>query len=145
MRLLPADRLLGLALLLLAAGAAWHALSLEVPFAADPVGPSAFPAVVAALLGLAALAMILRPGHGWERPHRSLPGLLSLLAMFAYAFALVPLGFVPATFLLCLVIARAFEGSWPQSVLASAVTAPGLWLLLDRLLDLPLPKGPVGF
>jgi putative tricarboxylic transport membrane protein len=142
---LRADRILGVVLLLLAAGAAWHAQSLVVPFAADPVGPRAFPTVVAVVLGASALLILLRPRGGWESPPRSLPGLVCILAMLGYALALQPLGFVPATALLCLVIARAFDGTWLQSLISAVAIAPGLWLLLDKALDLPLPKGMFGF
>jgi len=38
-----ADRILGLALIALGLGAAWSAMQLQVPFAADPLGPSPFP------------------------------------------------------------------------------------------------------
>ena len=44
------NRLLGGALLAVAGGAAALMLRLDVPFAADPVGPRAFPIVVAAVL-----------------------------------------------------------------------------------------------
>lgn len=139
------DRSLGVALLLVAAGALWHALSLQIPFAADPLGPKAFPGVIAMVLGLAALALLLRPGLGWEAGGPPWRGLACIAAMAAYAFLLIPLGFILATALLCLVIARAFAGSWAQSLLAAAVTAPALFLLMDTLLDLPLPRGPLGF
>lgn len=139
------DRALALLLLLLAALAIWSAQGLVVPFAGDPVGPKAFPTVVALVLGLAALALLLRPGLGWESAGRPWRGIVCIAAMLAYAFIVVPLGFILSTALLCLVIARAFAGNWAQSLLAAALTAPGLFLLLDRVLDLPLPRGPLGF
>ena len=57
---------------------------------------------------------------------------------------LAPLGFVPATFLLAAVVALAFGARPMQAAAVGAVTAPALWLLLDRLLDLPLPRGVLG-
>lgn len=138
------DRLLGLALLALGAGIAWHAQSLEVAFAADPIGPRAFPTLVAAVIGGCGLFVALRPNALWEPAEQVVPGLAATAAMAAYALLLVPLGFIPATFLLCIVIALAFSARPLQAVLSAAVTAPGLWLLLDRLLDLPLPRGPLG-
>ncbi|MFC3125650.1 tripartite tricarboxylate transporter TctB family protein [Pseudoroseomonas globiformis] len=139
------DRVLALALLGVAMLAARHAARLEVPFAADPLGPKVFPAVIAALLGAASLTLLLRPGLGWESAGRPWRGLACILAMLAYAPLLSPLGFILATGLLCLVIARAFGGSSMQCGMAALVTAPALFLLLDRLLDLPLPRGPFGF
>ena len=143
-QVLTADRLLGLALLLLAGGAAWHVLWLDVPFAADPVGPRAFPVIVAAALGACGLVLLVQPGLPWPRGERLLPGPLAVAVMVAYALALPGLGFVPATFLLAAAIALAFGARPVQAVVTGAVTAPALWLLMDRLLDLPLPRGPLG-
>ena len=64
--------------------------------------------------------------------------------MLAYAPLLVPLGFLPATALLAAVIALAFGARVVQAAVVGAVTAPALWLLLDKLLDLPLPSGLLG-
>lgn len=140
-----ADRLLGAALVALAAGVVWHAAALEVAFAADPVGPKAFPIAVALAMGACGLALLVRPLVVWEKAERILPGIAATVAMAAYALLVAPLGFILATFGLCLVIALAFDAKPVQAVLTSAVTSPLLWLLLDRLLDLPLPKGPLGF
>lgn len=139
------DRALALVLLAIALGAIWHAQSLEVPFAGDPVGPRAFPTVIGAVLGVAALAIAIRPSAGWAMARQAWPGVVCVLAMLAYGFALAPLGFIIATALLCIVIARAFGGRWTQAVLVAVLTGPGLFLLLDIVLDLPLPRGPLGF
>jgi putative tricarboxylic transport membrane protein len=139
------DRLLAVVLVALAAGAIWHAWSLVVPFAADPVGPSAFPIAIALLLGISAVLIGLRPTTVWPMAEKRLPGPVAVLAMLAYALLLQPLGFIIATALLCIAIAMAFGGGWWRALLVGAVTAPALWLLLDQLLDLPLPSGPLGF
>jgi putative tricarboxylic transport membrane protein len=139
-----ADRALGTALVAVAAGVIWHARSLEVAFAADPVGPKAFPIAVAVVVAVCGLLLLARPVTVWQPAERVLPGLAALVAMAVYAVALVPLGFVPATAALCLVVALAFGAKPLQAVATALVTAPALWLLLDRLLDLPLPRGPLG-
>jgi len=138
------DRLLGLALMALGAGIAWQAQALEVAFAADPIGPRAFPTLVASVIAGCGAFVVLRPNALWAEAEQVVPGLAATAAMAAYALLLVPLGFIPATFLLCVVIALAFAARPLQAVLAGTVTAPGLWLLLDQLLDLPLPRGPLG-
>ena len=140
-----ADRLLGAALVALAGGVVWHAATLEVAFAADPVGPKAFPIAVALAMGACGLALLLRPIVVWERAERIRPGLAATAAMAGYAVLVAPVGFIPATFGLCLAIALAFDARPLQAAVTALVTAPLLWLLLDRLLDLPLPKGPLGF
>ncbi len=138
------DRLLGATLVALAAGVAWHAQALEVPFAADPVGPRAFPTALALALAVCGALLVAAPATPWDRAERVLPGLAVTAAMLGYAFLLVPLGFIPATAILCAVVALAFGASALQAALSALVTAPALWALLDRALDLPLPRGPLG-
>jgi putative tricarboxylic transport membrane protein len=138
------DRVLGGLLILLAAGAAWHAQTLVVPFAADPVGPRAFPTIVAAVLGLSGLALMIRPGPvttefgAWPR------AVAIALASLVYPLLLQPLGFVPATALLCFVCALAFRARPVGAAVSAVITAVAFFVLLDRLLDLPLPRGPLG-
>lgn len=138
------DRVLGCLLILVAATAAWHAQTLVVPFAADPVGPRVFPTIVAAVLALSGLAMLLRPGHlvmefgAWPR------AAAIVVASLLYPLLLQPLGFTPATALLCFVSALAFHGRLLGAAVAAVVTAVAFFVLLDRLLDLPLPRGPLG-
>lgn len=135
------NRLLGLGLVGAAVGTAWLSIQLEVPFAADPIGPKAFPIVVAAVLALCGLGLLFQRGAPWPRAERRAPGPVVVLAMLAYAPLLQPLGFLPATALLAGVIALAFGARPVQAAIVGGVTAPVLWLLLDKLLDLPLPKG----
>lgn len=136
-----ADRILGLVLLALGLGAAWSAMQLEVPFAADPLGPSPFPATVALLLALCGLAMLLRPVHGFARPERLAAPPLLVLAMVGYALLMVPLGFMVASALMASAVALLFGARVLAAGLTGVVTAVALWLLFDKLLDLPLPKG----
>ena len=138
------DRVLGGVLVLLAAAAAWHAQTLVVPFAADPVGPKVFPTIVAAVLALSGLALLVRPSRVvmefgmWPR------AMAILAASFMYPLLLQPLGFVPATTILCFVSALAFRGRLIGAAVAGVLTAVAFFVLLDRLLDLPLPRGPLG-
>jgi putative tricarboxylic transport membrane protein len=57
----------------------------------------------------------------------------------------VPLGFLLATALLALGVALLFGARWLAALLTGAATSAVLWALFDRVLDLPLPKGPLGF
>ncbi|WP_176559518.1 tripartite tricarboxylate transporter TctB family protein [Rubellimicrobium roseum] len=138
------DRALGLIFLVLGIGAMWHAQSLQVAFAADPIGPKPFPTIVGGVLALAGAALLIRPERmAWH------PGSWSKVAAVAvasivYPEVLIPIGFVPATSLLCLVLARALGGGWVQSIIASAITAAAIFALIDVLLGLPLPRGPLG-
>ena len=136
-----ADRILGLALMGLGAAGAWSAMQLEVPFAADPLGPSPFPTTVALVLALCGLGMLLRPVHGFALPERLLAPPLMVVAMVGYALLMVPLGFMPATALMATAVALLFGAKPLAGGAVGLITAVSLWLLFDKLLDLPLPKG----
>lgn len=137
------DRALGLVFLLFGIGAIWHAQSLQVAFAADPIGPKPFPTIVGGVLALAGAALLVRPEQiAWH------PGAWSKVAAVAvasiiYPELLIPMGFVPATSLLCLVLARALGGGWARSIVASVIIAVAIFALIDLLLGLPLPRGPL--
>ena len=67
-----ADRMLGIALIGLAAFIAVQAMQLKTTFSYEPVGPKAFPIVLAIVLALLALVMVFRPGPDGEWPHKAL-------------------------------------------------------------------------
>ena len=141
---MTAGRLLGLFLLALAALAIWSAQSLIVPFAADPLGPRAFPTTVALLMGLCGALLLLQRGAPFERPERLAAPPLLVLVMAGYALLLVPLGFLLATVLLASGVALLF-GARPLAAMGTGlITSAALWALFDRVLDLPLPKGFLG-
>ncbi|MBC7434223.1 MAG: tripartite tricarboxylate transporter TctB family protein [Rubritepida sp.] len=138
---MTADRWLGAGFIALGGWAFWIAWGLQVPFAADPLGPTPFPATVALVVALCGLGMVLRPVHGFVRPERLAAPPLLVGDMVAYALLMVPLGFMVATALMATAVAWLF-GARPLAALGvGVVTALLLWLLFDKLLDLPLPKG----
>ena len=136
-----ADRWLGAGFIALGAWAFWVAWGLQVPFAADPLGPTPFPATVAVVVALCGLGMILRPAHGFAWPERVAAPPLLVFAMVGYALLMVPLGFMPATALMATAVALLFGARPLAAATVGVVTAILLWLLFDKLLDLPLPKG----
>lgn len=141
---MTAGRLLGAFLLALAGLAIWSAQSLEVPFAADPLGPRAFPSTVALLMGVCGMLMLIPRGPDFEWPERLAAPPLLVLVMAGYALLLVPLGFLLATLLLAAGVALLF-GARPLAAIATGlITSAVLWALFDRVLDLPLPKGFLG-
>lgn len=138
---MTADRILGAVLIALGLLAARSAMQLEVPFAADPLGPSPFPATVALVMALCGLGMVMRPVHGFSRPERLAAPPLLVLAMIGYALLMVPLGFMVASALMASVVALLFGARIGAAGVVGVTTAVALWLLFDKLLDLPLPKG----
>lgn len=138
---MTADRWLGAGFVALGAWAFWVAWSLQVPFAADPLGPTPFPATVALVVALCGLGMLLRPVHGFAPPERLAAPPLLVMAMIGYALLMVPLGFMPASALMATAVALLFGARPLPAGTVGVVTAVALWLLFDKLLDLPLPKG----
>ena len=62
-----------------------------------------------------------------------------MLSIYAAVFEL--LGFIPASILFAIAMARLYEGSWKVSVIAGVALSVGLYLLFDKALDVPLPLG----
>lgn len=139
------DRLTGLVFALLGLGAIWHAHGLQVAFSSDPVGPKAFPMIIGGVMFLAGAALVVRPHDvEWEGGRWPLVALVAM-ASLVYPLLLIPLGFVLATTLLSFIVARALGGGWWQSAVAGAALSAAIFLLIDILLGLPLPTGPLGF
>lgn len=140
---MTSDRMLG-ALCLAAAGAmAWAARDYTAAIAYEPVGPRAFPLLLAALIAACGAWLVARPS-----PHAAVvagarvrPLLVSIAAIVAYALLFQPLGFTVATALLAVPVGVAFGGRWRQSLLGGLGLGLGLYLLFDRLLDVVLPVG----
>ncbi|UPY34997.1 tripartite tricarboxylate transporter TctB family protein [Sediminicoccus sp. KRV36] len=141
---MTAGRVLGLLLLALAGLAIWSAQSLEVPFAADPLGPRAFPTAVALIMAACGALLLLPRGAAFEWPERLAAPPLLVVVMAGYALLLVPLGFLVATLLLASGVALLFGARPLAALVTGLITSAALWGLFDRVLDLPLPKGFLG-
>ncbi|MDX6751366.1 tripartite tricarboxylate transporter TctB family protein [Geminicoccaceae bacterium 1502E] len=109
----------------------------------DPLGPAAFPRIVAVPLGLFALVLVVRPDAepAWPRARVLLRQLNALLVLVLYALLLEDLGFPLATFLAVTLLARELGARWRASLLTGIGLGAGLWTLFDPLLGLPLPLG----
>ncbi|QFT86178.1 Tripartite tricarboxylate transporter TctB family protein [Halomonas sp. THAF12] len=140
---IAADRLLGLALIGLAAFIAVQSLQLQVPFSYEPVGPKAFPLGLAALLAILSLVLMFKPGEDGEWPAPGLAlrllGVLGLLLVYALLFT--RLGFIPASFLVVATLARLFGASWTKALLTGLLLATGSDFLFTEGLGIGLPDG----
>lgn len=140
------DRILGVGALLLALFLTWHGYDLEAPFAYEPVGPKAFPLLLAAVIGLCGLRLLIKGGHEVE-PNP--PGANSRIAvmvglLFGYALLFQWLGFVIATAVMAALVGRLFGGSWVKCVVGGVALGLGFFLLFDKVLDVVLPAGLLG-
>lgn len=137
------ERIFGGVLLLVSLAGIWIGWDLRPPVSYEPVGPRAFPLLVLALLGVCAV-MLMREKTSdtvWAPP----PVLRRIGALFlivlAYALLFDKLGFIVATALMTIPVARFFGGSWKQSVAGGLGLGVGMFIFFDRLLDVALPTG----
>ena len=139
----PRDRAAGFVLVLLGAASGLEAMTFNVAFMTDPVGPKALPLLVAATLVGAGARMIIRPRPTAEFPHaRDLRRIaLAAAAFITYALALPWPGFFVSTPAVIATLGKLFDGPRRGSVLAGATLSAALWLLFVTLLSLPLPIG----
>ena len=137
------DRILGLLCLALAAAMAWAAHGYAAEISYEPVGPRAFPLLVLFLLGLCAIALMLEKKSDtvWAPPPvLKRIGLLFLIVL-VYALLFDKLGFMIATALMTVPVARFFGGSWKQGIVGGIGLGVGMFFFFDRLLDVALPTG----
>ncbi|BBP69417.1 membrane protein [Pseudomonas sp. Seg1] len=142
------QRIFASVLLLVCAGLALMAWPYQAAFSYEPVGPRAFPLLMLGLMGAALLYMVFRPApikHSDEDPPLDRETLtkiaicVALLLVFAGLFE--PLGFILSSILIGIPMARLYGGRWWPSVVVTTLMAIGLYLLFDRVMDVPLPLG----
>ncbi|MDP9524924.1 tripartite tricarboxylate transporter TctB family protein [Pseudomonas protegens] len=142
------QRLFAAVLLLACAALALMAWPYQAAFSYEPVGPRAFPLLMLGLMGLALLYMLFRPApikHSEDEPPLDRQTLtkitlcVTLLLVFACTFE--PLGFILASILIGVPMARLYGGRWLPSLVIISLLSVGLYWLFDRVMDVPLPLG----
>ena len=141
------DRIFGRIALGLAVLMVWRTGLIEESFIQDPMGPKAFPYVIALVLGLSSLTMILLPDENpvWPPFAKLLEIAVAVGVMIAYAQFLPVAGFVLAT-----AVASAFL-SWRlgtpplQAAIAGVAISVGIYAIFHLVLGLSLARGPWGF
>ncbi|MFN3610856.1 tripartite tricarboxylate transporter TctB family protein [Tepidimonas sp.] len=141
------DRVLGVFALLFAALLAWQGWGLEAPFSYEPVGPRAFPLLLAGVITLCGLWLMVR---GCEQAEPNPPGANVRIAWMvvlvaAYALIFASLGFIVATALMASFVGRLFGGRWRDCLLGGLGLGVGLYLLFDKVFDVVLPMGLLAF
>ena len=142
------QRIFASVLLLACVGLALMAWPYQAAFSYEPVGPRAFPLLMLGLMGVGLLYMLFRPTpivHSEEDPKLDRETLTKigicvvLLLIFAGLFE--PLGFILSSILIGIPMARLYGGRWGPSVVVTTLMSIGLYLLFDKLMDVPLPLG----
>lgn len=140
------DRLFAGVWLVLTFGFAAIARTYEAQFSYEPIGPRAFPLMLAGISAVCSLWLLLRP----KRVAEVLPPLpeggvvraaVLIFGLFAYAFLFEWAGFPLATVIATVVIGRMFGGSWLGVTGAGIALGLSLFVLFDRILDVTLPIG----
>ncbi|ARP97139.1 tripartite tricarboxylate transporter TctB family protein [Bordetella genomosp. 13] len=140
------DRVLGIFALLLAAFITWGGWDIEAPFSYEPVGPRAFPMLLAVIIALCGLWLTFKGGHQVETNTGGANGRIAMMVAYAAIYALLFqwLGFVLSTALMTVFVGRLFGGGWGKSALGGAVMGVLFFLLFDKVLDVVLPAGILG-
>ena len=109
----------------------------------DPLGPGAFPLVLAILLAALGLMLFFSARHHKDQHKVDNPSKIAgiLTVLFAYAFLLDSLGFLLATALAMFTLGLMFGAPWRKSIVAALLFSLIAFVLFDWLLDLPLPVG----
>ncbi|RMX08001.1 tripartite tricarboxylate transporter TctB family protein [Corticibacter populi] len=137
------DRKLGIAALALAVVMFWQGWGLEAPFSYEPLGPRAFPLLIAAVMAVCGIVLVVK-GGGQSEPNP--PGAsLRIGAMFlvivGYALIYQPAGFIIATALMTMLVGRLFGGGWLKPAVCGVLGSVLFFFLFDRVLDVVLPLG----
>ena len=141
------DRLLGFCALIFAGLMAWFGHDLQAPFSYEPVGPRAFPMLIALIIALCGAWLLYK---NWNKPRQGeaidWPRLMLMVVyIFIYALLFEALGFILATAIVTVLIGRLFGGSWVKMAISGLIMGIVFFLLFDRALDVVLPLGPLEF
>ena len=142
------QRIFASVLLLVCLGLALMAWPYQAAFSYEPVGPRAFPLLMLGLMGSALLYMVFRPApikHSADEPPLDRETLtkigICVVLLLVFAGTFETLGFIVASILIGVPMARLYGGRWVPSIVIISLMAVGLYLLFDKLMDVPLPLG----
>lgn len=140
------DRILGVFALILAAFITWGGWDIEAPFSYEPVGPRAFPMLLALVVALCGLWLVYKGGEAVEANAPGVNGRIAMMTAYAAIYALLFqwLGFIIATALATVLVGRLFGGGWVKCAIGGIVMGVLFFLLFDRVLDVVLPAGILG-
>ena len=132
------DRIFGLVVVTVALAYFVGAASIQTSFLSDPLGPKAFPRLVAVIGAICGLVVIFRPD-----PDPEWPALSTLIALgFAvavlvgYAYALKPLGFLIPTAICAAILSYQISPRPIPAILSGLGLSVGLFLIFRYALIL---------
>ena len=138
------DRVFGMFMLILAVVYGLEASKFPEPFGgSESVGPETFPIILSFFLGASAIYMMLKPDPDEAWPVT--PMLLELtgivVAILAFAWAIEPLGFIPAATAIVSYLAWRMGANVKMSLILGVASSVVIFLIFNNVLELALPLG----
>ncbi len=114
----------------------------ELPFESDPLGPKAFPLIVAAIGIASSIFLFIFPGANKPLPSRELYQRLIYVGiiLFFYSLSFERLGFIISTFIMAVMVSWLFNMRLQTRLIFGAILAFGSYLILSYLLELNIPN-----
>ncbi len=141
------DRIFASICIALALLMAWGATVIEESFIQDPLGPKAFPLVIAVVLAACGVAMFLRPDEEpvWPRRRKQIQLLWTIGAMVLYVQFLPSAGFLIATAIGAGFLSWQLGASIKQACWGGVGISVSIYVVFKLVLGLSLARGPFGF
>jgi putative tricarboxylic transport membrane protein len=141
------DRIFGLVMIFVALGYILSATGIQTSFMSDPVGPRAFPYMIAGVTILCGLSMIFKPDPDvtWPTGGTLVNLILALVVLIVYALSIRPLGFIAPTCIASAILAWQISRRPVPSVLAGLGLGIGLFVVFKFVLGLGLFAFPRGW
>ena len=139
------DRIFALALLAVCALIIVQMWFLDVPFAYEPVGPKAFPVILASLMAACCVSLLTSPDRNIQWPDKALltKGATLVAVLLGYAMFFETLGFALATAIMVVAVSSVFGGRIVPGVLIGTLIGAFGYLFFDRMLQVSLPLGRI--
>ncbi|WP_409025733.1 tripartite tricarboxylate transporter TctB family protein [Gallibacterium anatis] len=140
------DRTLGVFTLIVSIFLTVFGYDLEAPFSYEPIGPKAFPLLIALVLGICSIILIFKGGNPVPPNPKGANARIFIMLLFVtlYAFSFQWLGFIVSTIIIFTLVGYLFGGKWWLSGLVGIAISILFYLLFDKGLDVILPTGILG-
>ncbi len=150
------DRILGAICLVVAVAMGWAAQGYAAEISYEPVGPRAFPLLLAVVMGGVGIWLLVKrtaaANAGGITPTLQTTSALDWKAVLmcaatvmVYAALFETLGFWLATTLMAVPVGMAFGGTLKNTLIGGVGLGLGLYLLFDKVFDVILPTGLLSF
>jgi putative tricarboxylic transport membrane protein len=139
------DRITGIVLLIFAIIYGFGATRLKVGFGSGVIGPKDFPIMLAVILGIIALAMMIKtdPNPTWPSLKSWLNLITIVVSFIIYAYLIRILGFILATTLSTAFLSYKFSAKWWQALIVGLSSSLLMYAIFVFGFDLGLPLGTI--